>query len=374
MTKADHPLASRIPGPSTRPAIVCDPDDCLDLACGPDCPTTIDDYLYSDRSILGLHIVSLKDATLVTLHWLHIACDAMGMKWLVGCWVLAMQGKEIPPQQGFDTNPLTELGKHPTEKHKLADQVMSTGSLLSYGLRNGYNLLAGKKENRMVCIPAAFLEKQRVKALQQMSDAGVENPSVTENDVLMAWWSEVAVSHLPPNSERPVTVQIAMSLRRTLEKDLLEPDVPFVSNCFGFTNVLLSAKDFKEKPLGDIAGQIRTAINEQRTREQVEAYQAMVRAAMAPLPVFIGNGSTHQISFSNWTQADLFAADFSAAAVKPRDTPLYASYIAHCQVPFQFPEGFIIVGKDFKGNTWLCGYRVQGQWEHVEKELQSMPE
>ena len=73
------------------------PDQCLDLACGPDSPTTIDDYLYADRPILGLHVVSLQDATLVTLHWLHIACDSMGMKPLIEGWVLAMQGKEIPP-------------------------------------------------------------------------------------------------------------------------------------------------------------------------------------------------------------------------------------------------------------------------------------
>ncbi|KAF5005080.1 hypothetical protein FDECE_8497 [Fusarium decemcellulare] len=372
VAKDDHPLASRLPKPSSRPAVVGDPDESIDLACRPGCPTSIDDYLYSDRPLLGLHVVSLKDATLVTLHWLHIACDALGMKALVGGWVLTMQGKEVPAQQGYDYDPLAELGKHPKEEHKLAHQRMTTGALLTYGLKNGYSLAFGKKECRMVCIPGAYLDKLRATALKELAAAGVEIPFLTDNDVLIAWWTRIALSHLPQDSDRPVTVQLAMSLRRTLEKDLLPPAKPYISNCFGFTNLILSASDLKQKPVSDIASQMRTSLNEQSTRAQVEAYQAMVRDSVAPLPVFFGTGNTYQITYSNWCKADLYGADFSAAAVTPRDEPLYASYIAHCQVPFQFPEGFIVVGKDSKKNTWLCGYRVQGLWEKVEKELEAL--
>ncbi|OBS20406.1 hypothetical protein FPOA_06777 [Fusarium poae] len=370
IAKDDHPIASRLPKPSTHPAIVGDPDETVDLACGPECPTSIDDYLYTDQPILGLHIVSFKDATLVTLHWLHIACDALGMKGLIEGWVNAMKSLEIPEQQGFDYDPLAEFGKHPKEVHKLADQRMTTASMLTYAAWNGYSLAVAKKETRMVCIPGWFLKKLHATALEELVASGVKNPFVTENDVLVAWWSRIAISHLPSDSKRPVTIQVGMSLRKTLEKDLLLPGKPFVSNCFGFTNLLLSARDLKQQPVGETALQMRTAVNEQRTREQVEAYQAMVRDSVAPLPVFFGNGNTYQISYSNWTKAGLFSADFSAACVKPRDTPLYPSYIGHCQVPFKFPEGFIIVGKDMSEDTWLCAYRVAGLWEKVEKELE----
>lgn len=370
--KADHPLASKLPQPSSRPAVVGDPDECIDLARSPGSPSCIEDYLYSDRPLLGLHVVSLQDATLVTLHWLHIACDAMGMKALVGGWVLSMQGKEIPEQQGFDYDPMADLGKNPTEPHVLKDKCMSASSLLMYGLRNGYSLTAGKKECRIVCIPGYFLDGLKAAALKDLKASGVESPFLTDNDVLTAWWTRMALGHLPAESDRPVTVQIAMSLRKALQNDLLSPHKPYVSNCFGFTNILLPASEFRKDPLSGIASQIRGAINKQSTREQVESYQAMVRASMAPLPVFMGTGATHQISYSNWTKADLFAADFSAAAVRPRKEPLYASYIAHCQVPFQFPEGFIVIGKDSKANTWLCGYRVAGLWDKIEEELASL--
>ncbi|KAL6354295.1 hypothetical protein LRP88_11621 [Fusarium phalaenopsidis] len=249
---------------------------------------------------------------------------------------------------------------------------MNTGSLLTYAFKNGYSLAFGKKECRMVCIPGAYLDKLRTTALEELSAAGVQNPFLTDNDVLVAWWTRIALSHLPPDSDRPVTVQLAMSLRKSLEKDLLPPGNPYVSNCFGFTNLLLPAMNFKREPVGSIASQMRTALNEQGTRAQVEAYQALVRDSIAHLRVFFGTGNTYQISYSNWTKADLYEADFSAAAVTPRDEPLYASYIAHCQVPFQFPEGFIVVGKDSHENTWLCGYRVQGLLDKVEQELAAL--
>lgn len=372
VTKADHPLASRIPKPSIRPAVVGDPDETLPLACGPGCPTSIDDYLYHDRPALGLHIVSLKDATLVTLHWLHIACDAMGMEALVRGWVLAMKGLPILGQQGFDNDPLLELGTHPTEEHVLANDRMSSWAMTEYGMRNGYGLLVAKKECRMVCIPGAFMDKLRGQALEELKEAGEEDPFLTENDVLVAWWTRMALSHLSAESPRPVTVQVAMSLRKALSEDLLASGKPYISNCFGFTNLLTTVQGIRKQPVSSVASQWRSAINTQGTRAQVEAYQAMVRESVAPLPVFFGNGQTYQVSYSNWTKADLYGADFSAAAVTPRTEPLYASYIAHCQVPFQFPEGFIIVGKDQARNTWLCGYRALGLWDRVIQELNSL--
>lgn len=294
------------------------------------------------------------------------------MKGLVDGWVCAMKGLPIPEQQGYDYDPLKELGRHPKEEHKLAHKRMGTVSLMKYAAWNGYSLALGNKETRMVCIPGWFLKKLHATALKELVAADVKDPYLTENDVLVAWWTRIALSHLPSDSDRPVTIQIGMSLRRSLSKDLLDPDKPFVSNSFGFTNLLLHASTIKQNPTSTTALQLRTALNEQRTREQVEAYQAMVLGSIAPLPVFFGNGNTYQISYTNWTKAGLFQADFSAAAVKERSEPLYASYIGHCQVPFKFPEGFVVVGKDVRENTWLCAYRVAGLWEKVNKELEAL--
>lgn len=57
---------------------------------------------------MGLHIVSFNDATLVTLHWLHVAFDALGFGALLDSWVLMVQGREheVLPLHGYDYDPL----------------------------------------------------------------------------------------------------------------------------------------------------------------------------------------------------------------------------------------------------------------------------
>ena len=265
-----------------------------------------------------------------------------------------------------------KIAQEQLELERVTDERMGAVSFFKYAAWNGYSLALGKKETRMVCIPGWFLKRLHATALEELVAAGVNDPFLTKNDVLVAWWTRIALCHLPSDSDRPVTIQIGMSLRKSLSKDLLDPDKPYISNCFGFTNLLLPANTIKQNPTSKTALQLRTALNDQRTREQVEAYQAMVLDSIAPLPVFFGNGNTYQISYTNWTKAGLFQADFSAATMRERSEPLYASYIGHCQVPFKFPEGFVVVGKDVRENTWLCAYRVAGLWERVEKELEAL--
>lgn len=377
MAKSDHPMASSLPKASAVPAVVGDPDNFIDLARGPGCPSTGDDYFYSDRPVLGLHVVSFNDATLVTLHWLHIACDALGFKALAESWVLMIQGREneVLPLHGYGNDPLKELGRNPAEKHLLADNRLTTAGTIQFGLRNGPDFTVRAKENRMVYIPAPFVEKLRRETLEELAASaqpGDEKPFVTEGDVLVAWWTRLSAVHIPADSDRTVTVQNAYSLRKVLERDMLPPHGLYVSNCIGFINMVLPARDILKKPLSWLAGQMRAAVNEQGTREQVEAYQGMVREGMYPLPVFLGDGTMHHVSYSNWTKANLFQLDFSAAAVAPRAAPCYPSYVQHSQLGMQFPEGFLIMGKDMDGNYWMCGYRVKGNWAKIEKELERL--
>lgn len=210
MAKEDHPEASRIPSSKTapldRPALVGNPEDWTELCCGADAPKTVSDYVGTDRPITGLRIVTFKDATIVNIHWLHVAADAMALKAILNNWVCVLQGREakIPLLHGFDEDPLRELGLHPTEPFDLAGSELSKWGTAMYALRNGYSIAIGKKENRTVCIPARFVEKLREVALQELKDDGKENPFLTDNDVITAWFSRLAFSHLPP--EKPVTV------------------------------------------------------------------------------------------------------------------------------------------------------------------------
>ncbi|KAI0023875.1 hypothetical protein F4780DRAFT_27217 [Xylariomycetidae sp. FL0641] len=373
MKAADHPIAARLPKPSARPATVADPDVFRPLFMPEGGPSKMDDYLNADIPQLGLHVVSFKDKTLVCLHWPHTTFDALGKRALLDAWMLMLQGRadEVVslPEQGID--PLAELGKHPTETHKLADNRLSMFGLAGYGISNALDFIRSQ-ENRMVCVPASFVAGLREKALAELAANGVENPFLTEGDVLCAWWTKVATSHLPRNSSRTVVLNNAYSLRKSLAGDLLPEDGTYLSNAIGFIYVLLPLKDVFEKPVSWIASEIRRGIQDLGTRAQVEAFASMWRESSGKLPPFFGERSMHMVTFSNWTKARLYDLDLSPAIITPRTgagKPGTPSYLQNNQFGLCLPNGFPIMGKDNDGNYWFSGYMNQGQWATIDQQL-----
>jgi hypothetical protein len=210
----DHPTASHIPRPPRdgQPAIVGDPDDLSELVHGPEVPKRLDDYIYTDRPQLGLHVVSFKNATVVVLHWIHLACDATAKRSVLDAWTLMLQGREdeIPEPLAADNYILENVGKNPAKPHVLADRRVTTPGLVSWAFQNAYGLVIRPKEHRMVCVPAAYLAKLREKALaelaSQAANAGQEaGPFLSEGDVLVAWTTRLAMANLPKDSDRTVS-------------------------------------------------------------------------------------------------------------------------------------------------------------------------
>ncbi|KAK6080935.1 lysR family regulatory protein [Seiridium cupressi] len=427
-----HPVASRLPKPSTTPATVCDPDDFGSLFHREGAPTELNHYLDADIPQIGLHIVSFTDKTLVTLYWPHTLMDALGKQAFLRAWtsILNSRAHEVIPPVAADTDPFSELGKHPTEPHKLAAQRMSMLQLVGYGFGTVSNFLS-TKENRMVCVPAAFVRKLHREAYADLTDDRAERSSVTstegqtspsissvddtlsasvsssdgslsltssisskdtkpssvasddgrpfltDGDVLCAWWTKLAVSHLPANSKRTVCLNNAYSLRSPLAEDLLSSEHPYVSNAVAFVNVLMPVADIASKPLGHVASTIRQSIKELGTRAQVEAFTSMWRESSAKLPPFFGDSGMHMLTYSNWSKARLFETDFSGAVISAGPTdgnrkPGRPSYIQNNQFGLCLPNGFPIIGKDSGGNYWLSGYMNKGQWGQIEKQLAQM--
>ncbi|KAG6358763.1 hypothetical protein INS49_012282 [Diaporthe citri] len=373
-TTVDEDLVARhLPKPSTRPAIVGDADDFKSLYMGPDCPNKLEDYLYSDRSITGLHVVSFHDATVVVVNWLHAAFDATAKRALLDAWILMMQGRqdEITKPYSHHEDPLSELGRHVSEPHKLSDRRMSTLGMIGWGLGNISDLFR-RQETRVVCLPANFVEELRAVALEELAaiEDGGNKKFLSEGDVLVAWLARLAVVNFPPDSDRTVAVQSAFSGRKALSESLLPPDKTYFSNCAFLFTTLLSVTDIRRGPLGHTAQRVRLALEEQNTREQVEAHCAILReSGPNKLPPFFGDSSMHIISVSNWSKADFFSLDFSAASVKGSNRPVRPKYIHSAQTPYRFTEMFPITGKDAHGNYWLSATRLARNWDAVEAAL-----
>lgn len=124
--------------------------------------------------------------------------------------------------EGGDFDPLRELGLHPTEPHVLEDRCMGAAGLLGFGVRNALNVGYHAKECRIVCVPGAFVERLHAQAVAELKaeaeaatdgedgEGGQEEPFLTHGDVITAWWTRLAVSHmLPPESQRTVTIQVS---------------------------------------------------------------------------------------------------------------------------------------------------------------------
>lgn len=186
------------------------PNDLHDLIHGPNIPTKLDDYLYTDRPQLGLRVVSFKNSTVIVLHWIHLAFDAFAKRSLLEAWMLSLRGKgdEILEPLAPDNYVLDDLGKNPTVPHVLADRRVALLGLVSWVFQNAYRLAICKKEHRMVCVPAEFLAKLRKKALAELCSQAVgteETPFLSEGDVLVAWFTRLALSNLSEDSETLVS-------------------------------------------------------------------------------------------------------------------------------------------------------------------------
>ncbi|RYP22903.1 hypothetical protein DL767_008951 [Monosporascus sp. MG133] len=160
-----------------------------------------------------------------------------GFNALIESRVLMIQRRddEALSLHGYDEDPLKELGKHPKEKHKLADECLRRSGRSSWAT------------------------------------------------LLVAWWTRLAISHIPAGSEQTIMVQNVYLLRKVLQRDPAAGEAMW------------------------------SATKEQGNREQIEAYQAAVMEGIYLLPDFLG-------SYSNWTQADLFSRN-SRRRLSSHSTP-----------------------------------------------------
>jgi hypothetical protein len=215
---SSHPVASKIPKPSTKPAVVGDPDNLADLAWESGYkPNGIKDYLNKDRPVLGLRVNSFTDKTVVVLQWQHVTFDALGMQYVVEAWCSMLWGKvsEILTPCSPESDPFDALahGTRPTtEKHVLADRQAGLGGMLKWGLGYGVDMLLRAKENRMVCVPESYWRPQLEKALEELRAEAMSRGDdiskvfLTENDVVTAWILRTTVRQMAANPDRLVGV------------------------------------------------------------------------------------------------------------------------------------------------------------------------
>ncbi|RYP60097.1 hypothetical protein DL769_008281 [Monosporascus sp. CRB-8-3] len=381
----EHPLASRLPRPSAKPSALGDPNEFLSLMRREDGPTEITDYYARDEPQLSLHVVSFEDATLVSLTWPHTLLDAMGHHELLTAWTAVLEGRDgdVKPLHGVDHDPLATYGSEPREPYVLADKRMSKAQRVLFLFRYVYELLRYRGEERMICVPAAYVENLRARAVSDLVVArgdAAEKPFVSEGDVLSAWAVRALTrAVLPPTSNKTIMILNAFGLRWALADDRLPRDKAYVSNAVAAVYTYLSAKDLLTKPLGYVAGAVRQAIVEQGTPAQLETRRFLDREAIekSGWPALYGDGWINMLIVSNWSKGRFFETDFSAAVVREGGSAARTSkvgrpsYIQNCKYMKNFnSRGTIpVVGKDGAGNYWLQSTARKGFWDKIQKAM-----
>lgn len=354
-------------------------------------PKGLHDYIYSDEPQLGLHIVSFVDATLVTIRWPHTMTDAMGLHALLDSWSLVLQGRddEVPVVHGVDFDPLAPLGSNGTVPYMLADKCVAGWKMLCFGLRYAWELLRYSEETRVICLPAAYVGAMHRAAVQQLSaNTGDDRAFLSEGDVICAWWARHGISNLARDSSQTVLLANAFNLRPILGADLLPSDKVYLANAVSGVSAFLPAKDIFSKPLWHVASIVRRSIVELGTRQQLEALEAIQKAAVIKTgrPQLFGDSGMHMIQYSNWTKAKFFETNFLAAAIEVPKGEQSVNQHSMTGMPssiqcggyvngFNMRNFLTIVGKSSEGNYWMFGTLRQGIWDTIarELELEDMP-
>jgi hypothetical protein len=250
--------------------------------------------------------VVFEDATVLTLSFNHTFLDGVGRQVLLKAWLNVLNGEEhlVPPLQGLQDDPLGALaGRVPANRHVLYDQLLSGWGFLRLIFSGMWeSFWYPKLATRMIFLPGAFVKKLKEQALADIrtSDDAVEQPFLSEGDIILVWWARITCAAMKIPSSRAITLNNAFNFRGVID-ELLPPNEAFVGNAVfsSFTN--LTASQLQSQPLGTIALQVRRSLQQQRTQEQVEALATLrVEREAQGKPVMFGRPDALGIYWSNW--------------------------------------------------------------------------
>jgi hypothetical protein len=335
----EHPVASCLPKETAVPSMQASPADLLSLSLTPRTPTCLEDYLKSDMPLLNMHIVSFKDATLVSVTWPHVLGDIMSASAICEAWSLVMAGREseVPAflSAGQD-DILDNAGRHHgfNDRH-LMDGTQLTGFwFLLWVARYFLDILRWyKMESHSVFLPSRAVTKLKAKAMMEIkiqnpdakpSVAAQASPYVSTADVLFAWIvCMMGRATFSPKSRRSVMIGFPCDVRDRAPS-IFPPGQKkmgvWVQNASPPLLQTVPARDLvAEHGVARVAQSIRHAITTLGAEGQIHAQYALARESYkkSGLPPIFGHVNQFPVNGTNWSKANFFdKVDFSPAVIQ----------------------------------------------------------
>ena len=342
-------------------------------------PTKLSHYVGTGLPVLGVHVVTFPNATLVTIYWPHILFDFTGLKDFLKAWQLVMNQKPsaAPQPLSLEADPLQTLGTTPTEDYFYADHEAGTLTYIFGFLFKTIRAAMGRLAVRSVQIPKSFIDAQK----QQVEENGQNKENLSDNDIICAWGAQVLARNLKLKNLATVAIHMLHSQKRAISKDILEGSI-CGTNAIGMIPTIITAEDLKKRNTAYVAQQVRKCVDRARTRQQIEAYAALHRKQIfGRFPAF-GDINSVPLLFTNWTTAHLHEIDFGAARVGGNDGPQGGPSVPKPCSPSLvsgdiywwpiFRSGVFIISSDLNGNYRISGGYREKLWDRIEHDLMSM--
>ncbi|RYP38440.1 hypothetical protein DL767_002556 [Monosporascus sp. MG133] len=378
----DHKLGSQLPKAADGPSLQPGPRTLDNFNPIPNRPDTLQDYIYSDRPILRLHVTSFTNSTVVTLIWPHAVAGGLGVKEIISAWSKALQNDgDMPALLGARKDVLDGVGTdidNPPPYYLGQSEIKGWG-FAKLALRLLWSVFRHPEvESRAICLPRQFVSQLRETSMRELHSVqkGDDAPFLSEGDVLEAWASRFVAQ--ARGEERPALIVTSLDITSRLDAPW-ETGGVYVQNTAGCVFTSVDADVLLRRPLGELAHVLRLSIQKSATDEQIRAQLRIFRTLghKKSIPLY-GDPDSHLMSFSNWTKFNISnAADFSPAilptSLTGSGTPIGKPVYIHCQALGEnryLRNCFNITGKDWEGNYWITAFLYPEDWTKLEEYME----
>ena len=375
-----------------RPTLFPGSDSFHELVTAPGHATAFFSWLESDIPPLSVHVVSFKDATLLTLSWTHVFFDAMGRQSLLKAWIAVLDEREdeIPAFVPFHIDPAKDIARGGEPSSHIFYKHALTGFWFAlFVVSYMYELFVHSAEaSRMICCPGPWVENLRQQAIADAiaSGHGDEDLFLSHGDVLLAWWTKVLTAAQNLSSRQPINIMNVANLRGLFPEHLPEnSEAVYISNAAISANTFTTSGELAYTSVGELALRLRQDLQKQRTPEQARhlvAWQHEYKTQYGRLPL-VGAWNQITVGFSNWHRGRFFDMDFSGAVLRP-GTPLESRANKLGQPSLILTNGHAdgfsvrnvgpLMGRDAAGNWWIQSILRAEAWPHIEKQFAKLQE
>lgn len=361
-----------------RPCILDVPEELDDILAGPDAPACFDDWLYTDRPGLAVHVINFNDTTFITLTYSHCLVDGVGKREIVLNWckVLADRMVDVLPLAPYAEDPLRDIVKsswqHKDEVH-IHEERRIVGWHKYYWVFRlvGYLFRYRNRRQRNLFIPSSTVAKIRAEADQSYSD-----DYLSDNQLITTWLVRLACSPFK-DTNRPIGITSALDLRG-FKLNEINPERVYLQNLLGYTWTNTTAPFLLRQPLGVAASFMRSSLKEQLSVDQVRAAARLTYTAMEATgtPYLFTDKDSFVVSVSSLAKAKYWdVVDFGPAVCQgSEDIVKSAKPVWQCSTPrsgFKPPCLVVVQGKDKKGNWWAQMVLSDRIWKKISTELES---